>query len=173
LIRLARDISDAASSQLLARSTMTVLCRADGGFGGPVTEVPPPRPHPGRLPDCTVTMATLPQQALIYRLSGDVNPLHADPAAARKAGFERPILHGLATFGFVGRALTQAAGEAGQGDDLRTLRGRFLAPVFPGDTLAVDLWQEEDGWTVRASVPARDTVVFANGFARLQPSSRS
>lgn len=170
LLRFERDIVDAGTERLLARSAMTVLCRADGGFGGPVTDVAPPRRHPDRPADLTRTLATLPQQALIYRLSGDVNPLHADPEAARRAGFERPILHGLATFGIVGRAVTEAVHAAGRPADLKFLQGRFLAPVYPGDTLQVELWDDADGWTLRASVPARQSVVFGHGVARTRLS---
>lgn len=164
LIRFERDIVNAADDRLLARSAMTVLCRGDGGFGGPVTQVPPPRAYPERPADMGREVATLPQQALLYRLSGDVNPLHADPAAARKAGFERPILHGLATFGLVGRAVTDAI----PGARLRALSGRFLAVVYPGETLDVEIWKEPDGYTLRASVAARATAVFGNAVARIE-----
>lgn len=167
LIRFERDITDATDGRLLARSSMTVLCRADGGFGGPVTEAAPPRAYPEREADVRHTVATLPQQALLYRLSGDMNPLHADPATARKAGFERPILHGLATFGLVARAVAAVR----PGKSLQFLSGRFLAPVYPGESLSVELWEEEDGLTLRASVAERGTVVFGNGTARLTPAT--
>src|SRR5690606_33232564 len=99
---------------------------------------------PDRAPDHTVTYATRPDQALLYRLSGDRNPLHSDPAFARRAGFDRPILHGLCTYGFTGRALlhTMAGGEAHR---LRSRDARFAAPVLPGETLHVDIRTDGEG----------------------------
>jgi acyl dehydratase len=169
LIRLERDITESRSGRLLARSAMTVLCRGDGGFGGPAPQSPPPRACPERPADLRHTLHTLPQQALIYRLSGDVNPLHADPELAHKGGFERPILHGLATFGLVGRAVSAVIPDA----RLQFLSGRFIAPVFPGESLEVEFWKEQDGWTLRASVPSRQATVFGNGHARLRPTHRT
>lgn len=169
LIRFERDITDAADGRLLARSSMTVLCRADGGFGGPVTDAAPPRAYPERAADLCYTVATLPQQALLYRLSGDMNPLHADPVTARKAGFQRPILHGLATFGLVARAVAVVR----PGTSLQFISGRFLAPVYPGESLTVELWDEKDGLTLRASVAERGTVVFGNGTAQLTSATTS
>ncbi|NGM89058.1 3-alpha,7-alpha,12-alpha-trihydroxy-5-beta-cholest-24-enoyl-CoA hydratase [Parapusillimonas sp. SGNA-6] len=163
MVYLDRDIRD-TSGTLLASVRMSVLCRADGGFGGPVKALPPARPIPDRPPSLVYDIGTLPQQALIYRLSGDVNPLHADIDAARKAGFERPILHGLATFGIIGRAVV-AARLDGDADRLRSLGGRFSAPVFPGETIRVELWDEGDDISIRASVKERDKVVFNNGHA--------
>ena len=110
---------------------------------------------------------TLPQLALIYRLSGDVNPLHADPEVARKAGFDKPILHGLATFGVVGHGLVKTL-CGGDPTRLRALGGRFSSPVFPGETVRLDLWQDGGGQaSFRASVPARSAVVMNNGFAEV------
>ncbi len=163
LIYLDREISDAAG-KLLATVRMSVLCRADGGFGGPVIAVPPVRKIPERAADTVYDIKTLPQQALIYRLSGDVNALHADPGTARKAGFDRPILHGLATFGIIGRAVV-AAGLSANADRLRSLGGRFSAPVFPGEAIRVELWHEARDISIRATALGRDQVVFNNGFA--------
>lgn len=168
LIYLEREMCEKASGTLLATAGMSAFCRADGGFGGPVSEGPKPHPTPERPADLSVDVTTLPQQALIYRLSGDLNPLHADPEVARKAGFERPILHGLATYGVVARAIV--AGVLGHdGDRLRSLTGRFSAPVFPGETLRVELWCEgEERVSVRATALQRGTVVFTNGQATLR-----
>ena len=120
---------------------------------------------PDRVPDHTVTYPTRPEQALLYRLSGDRNPLHSDPAFARRAGFERPILHGLCTFGFTGRALlhTLAGGEAGR---LRGMDARFAAPVLPGDTLHIDIWTDGAGEALFRTRKDDDTVVLTNGRCR-------
>jgi acyl dehydratase len=163
LVCLERKVSDTAG-KLLATVRMSVLCRADGGFGGPVTVLPQAKATPERSPDAVYDIPTLPQQALIYRLSGDVNPLHADPEVAREVGFDRPILHGLATFGILGRAIvdSQLNGDSAR---LRSLAGRFSAPVFPGETIQVELWQEPGGISLRATALGRAKVVFNNGFA--------
>lgn len=168
LIYLAREVKDKANGTLLATSTMSVFCRADGGFGGPVTGAPAPYKLPDREPDAVHDISTLPQQALIYRLSGDFNPLHAEPAVARAAGFERPILHGLATFGIVARALV-AGPLAGNGARLASLAGRFTAPVLPGETIRVEIWNEGDIYGLRAKSLARDAVVFDYGRATQNP----
>jgi len=168
LVYVEREIVDVASGDLLATVKQTVFCRADGGFGGNA-EAPPAHPVPGRAPDDSITLPTSPQAALIYRLSGDFNPLHSDPATARAAGFARPILHGLATFGVVGHGLVKRL-CGGHPAALRAMGGRFSAPVFPGETLQLDLWHDGPGRaSFRASVPARDTVVMNNGFAEFQP----
>jgi acyl dehydratase len=107
---------------------------------------------------------TLPQAALIYRLSGDYNPLHADPAIARAAGFERPILHGLCTFGVAGRAILAAC----CGNDparLKEIHVRFSAPVFPGEMISTEIWRDGPTISFRARVEPRDVVVLNNGRA--------
>ena len=119
----------------VATLTQTTFCRADGGFGGPKEatkrEAPAPHPLPERAPDLTCDLPTRPEMALIYRLSGDVNPLHADPEFAKAAGFPRPILHGLATFGVAGHAILK--GVCGYDPArLTAMAGRFSAPVYPG-----------------------------------------
>lgn len=168
LVYVEREIVDIANGELLATVNQTVFCRADGGFGGNAEAVPA-HPMPERARDDAITLPTSPQAALIYRLSGDFNPLHSDPATARAAGFARPILHGLATFGVVGHGLVkQLCG--GNPAGLLAMGGRFSAPVFPGETLQLDLWLDGPGRaSFRASVPARDTVVMNNGFAEFQP----
>lgn len=168
LVYVEREIVDAGSHELLATVKQTVFCRADGGFGGGA-EAPPAHAVPERAPDDAITLPTSPQAALIYRLSGDFNPLHSDPATARAAGFARPILHGLATFGVVGHGLVKRL-CGGIPEALQAMGGRFSAPVFPGETLQLDLWHDGPGRaSFRASVPARGTVVMNNGFAEFQP----
>jgi acyl dehydratase len=162
-----RDVIDKASGDLLCRLTSTTMMRGDGGFGGSSGPLPAPHPLPDRAPDQTASIATLPQAALIYRLSGDYNPLHADPAVARSGGFDRPILHGLCTFGVVCRALLDMV----CGNDpakLRKMQVRFSSPVYPGETIVTELWKEAGGVvSFRARVAQRDLVVINNGRAEI------
>lgn len=166
LVLIDREMVDANSGELLATVGMTAFCRGDGGFGGPSRPTPPVHAIPERAADTVVELATSPRAALIYRLSGDLNPLHADPEAARAVGFERPILHGLATFGIAGWALVKGLldGDAGR---LRSLEGRFSAPVLPGDTLRVELWRDDGAISLRASAVERGKLVFNNGKATI------
>jgi len=141
----------------------TVFCRGDGGFNGPKKALPPPHAIPERAPDTVISLPTSTQTALIYRLSGDFNPLHASPAAARAAGFERPILHGLATFGITCHGLMKRLCGCDPAA-VRVMGGRFSSPVFPGETLCVEIWHEGGGRaTFRATVPQRGVVVMNNG----------
>ncbi|WP_280153895.1 MaoC/PaaZ C-terminal domain-containing protein [Piscinibacter sp. XHJ-5] len=165
LIFVEREITDQASGDLLATVRQTVFCRGDGGFGGPAKVLSPPHPIPERAPDTHIDIPTSPQTALIYRLSGDYNPLHSDPATARDAGFERPILHGLATFGVTGHGLVKRVADSDP-TALRAMGGRFSSPVFPGETLRLEIWRDAPGQvTFRTTVPARSVVVVNNGFA--------
>ncbi len=161
-----REVTDKATGALLATLKQTTFCRGDGGFGGPPRQAPAPHVLPTRSPDMMCDLPTRPEMALVYRLSGDVNPLHADPDVARAAGFPRPILHGLASFGVAGRAILKSA----CGFDparLTGIAGRFSAPVFPGETIRTEMWI--DGMTVsfRAHVLERDVVVIDNGHAEI------
>lgn len=164
LIIIERRILDQSSGALLSTQTATVFARGDGGFGGPVTESPPPHELPVREPDMTVDMPTSPRAALLYRLSGDYNPLHADPEVARKAGFRAPILHGLASYGVAARAVLQAGGVAGDAQ-LQSFGLRFSAPVYPGETISTDIWQDGAVFSFRARVASRDAIVLNNGRA--------
>ncbi len=167
LVYSERAISDKASGRLLATLTQTTFCRADGGFGGSKRETPPPHALPERAPDIICDLPTRPEMALIYRLSGDVNPLHADPEFAKAAGFPRPILHGLATFGVAGHALLKAI----CGYDparLTAISGRFSAPVFPGETIRTEFWHDGGVVSFRARVMERDAVVIDNGRAQIK-----
>ena len=159
-----REIHDSAGTHLATSRAMTFL-RGDGGFGGTSEGAPAPHPVPERAPDAVVTLATAANQAQIYRLSGDLNPLHIDPEVAKGAGFDGPILHGLATYGVIGRALLAAR----CGNDparLTRIDGRFSAPVYPGETIETTIW-DEDGSKLafRARAVERDRIVFTNGYA--------
>ena len=146
----------------VATSVSQYLCRADGGFGGSQKQPRNDWQKPDRAPDATIEIATLPQQALIYRLNGDMNPLHIDPERARSVGFDRPILHGLCTFGIAGRAIQMAK----PGAALKALSVRMAKPVYPGETLRFEVWDNGPDLQFEASVPAREAVVLAAGRAR-------
>ncbi|TGE01659.1 MaoC/PaaZ C-terminal domain-containing protein [Methylobacterium nonmethylotrophicum] len=161
LVYSEKEVREAGSGTLLATTRSTTFLRGDGGFGGPSGPVAEPHRLPDTPPDVAVEMPTRPEQALYYRLNGDDNPLHADPAVAAKAGFPRPILHGLCTLGVVGRALLEVLGGY-EADRFRDLALRFSAPVYPGETIRVEIWR--DG-SFRALVPAREAVVINNGRA--------
>lgn len=158
---------DAESGELLITSRSSVFIRGEGGFGGdrgPKDEWA----APGRAPDYTVTYPTRPDQALLYRLSGDRNPLHSDPAFAARAGFDRPILHGLCTYGITGRALLHTVAGS---DPARfaAMSGRFSKPVYPGETLTVSIWV--DGQTALFRTAKEDgTVVIDRGRAAFRPA---
>jgi acyl dehydratase len=138
----------------VATTTYATFVRGGGGFGGERGSGLKP-PALDRPPDAVLTDATLPTQALLYRLCGDTNPLHADPAFAQRAGFDRPILHGLCTYGFATRMAMKAVDGEITGVD-----ARFTGIVFPGDELALELWRTgEQTWYGRVSVPRRDAVV--------------
>lgn len=163
LVYVEREIRSVADGELLATVNQTVFCRGDGGFGGS-SRAPVAAPEvPDRAPDTSIDLPSSPQTALVYRLSGDFNPLHSDPAAARAAGFERPILHGLATFGITCHGLLRRLCD-NDPTAVRAMSGRFSSPVYPGETLRVDIWREGGGRAAfRASVPQRGVVVVSNG----------
>ncbi len=130
---------DVASGELLYRTRSSSFIRGAGGFGGQRGPSAPSPEPPARRPDHEVTCETRPEQALLYRLSGDRNPLHSDPEFAKRAGFPRPILHGLCTYGFTGRALlhTLCGSDPAR---FKSMSGRFSHPVFPGEALTVSMW---------------------------------
>jgi acyl dehydratase len=169
LIYVERRLMDKASGDLLATQLAVIFARGNGGFGGPKTGSPPPHALPEGEPDLCVDIATSPQGALLYRLSGDYNPLHADPEVAAKAGFPAPILHGLATYGIAGRALLQGLGGPAA-VRLRRLAVRFSSPVFPGETIRTEIWRRGREVSFRARVPARDVIVLNNGLAAFEPA---
>lgn len=164
-VYLRKELRDAAGT-LLASVVTNTLARADGGFGGGGTPRPPMPAPPARTPDAVVDLPTLPQAALLYRLSGDMNPLHADPAIARAAGFERPILHGRCTLSMAIRAIIDGRCDR-DATRLRAVAARFTAPVLPGETLRTEMWRNGAELSFRTKVVERDVVVLNNGNARI------
>lgn len=167
VVLVTRTIEDDAGT-LYAVDRRTAFLRDDGGCGSAGAPIPRPAPAPAeRAPDAVITIATAPNQALIYRLSSDLNPLHIDSEVARAAGFERPILHGLCTYGVAGRALLRAL-VANDPARLIRLDARFSAPVYPGETIETRIWREADGRARFESwVPERDLRVLTHGYAEL------
>ncbi|MDF1483090.1 MaoC/PaaZ C-terminal domain-containing protein [Extensimonas sp. H3M7-6] len=167
LIYTERSVVDAASGDLLATLTSTTFCRADGGFGGPSGPVKSVHELPTRAPDHSTDFATQPRAALIYRLSGDYNPLHAEPAVARAAGFERPILHGLATYAIAGWAIVKTV-CGGDPHAVGSIDVRFSSPVYPGETIRTEMWVDGKVVSFRALAVERNVVVLNNGRAELR-----
>ena len=161
-----RDLYERSSGDLLATEIRGTFLRGNGGAGGRTDAAPAPyQTTRTGDPDIVVSLPTRTDQALLYRLSGDYNPLHADPAIAAGAGFEAPILHGLCTYGVVGRAVLGAL-CANDPARLKRLDCRFSSPVFPGETIVTEFWVERPGVAAfRASVQERGVVVLTNGLA--------
>jgi acyl dehydratase len=167
LVVTERDICDQASGEAICTVSTTTFCRGDGGFDGPTEPLPQPHQLPGRAPDIVHDQHILPQAAFIYALSGDPNPLHVDPQAARKAGFDRPILHGLCALGMSGVAILRhcCGFEPAR---LKSMAVRFAAPVYPDETLRTEIWVGDKPGEVswRAVLPGRgNKVVLNNGHA--------
>jgi acyl dehydratase len=159
-----RQLFDKASGALIATMTSAAMARGDGGFGGKPGPQPAPHAIPQGAPTKHVDIKTHLNSALLYRLSGDRNPLHADPKAAVAGGFKTPILHGLCTYGVAGRAVLRAC----CGSDparLKSLQVRFSSPVFPGETIRTEMWPDGNRVSFRARVVERDVVVLNNGLA--------
>jgi acyl dehydratase len=146
----------------LYTNTASVFIRGEGGWGGDRGPSGPRNVPPEREPDRRVTYETSPNQALLYRLSGDRNPLHSDPAFAAMGGFDRPILHGLCTYGFTGRALlhTFCGSDPSR---FHHVEGRFTSPVMPGESLTVNMWETDDGKAVFTTA-AGDRLVIDQGL---------
>jgi acyl dehydratase len=167
LVYFEKAISDAASGQPLCTVSSTLFLRADGGCGSFGTAPAPLAPAPDLAFDVLDEIKTGENWALLYRLNGDRNPIHVDPAAAAKAGFDRPILHGLCTYGIAGYLLVRSV----CGHDparLRSLNVRFSSPVFPGESIRLEGARAPDGVYFRAVVPERNQIVLSQGFARVQ-----
>lgn len=166
LILSERTVRDAATGEDLCTLISTTLARGDGGFGGPAVASPKPDPIPEREPDLVCDLPTLAQAALIYRLSGDYNPLHASPEIAKTAGFKAPILHGLCTFGVATHAILKTLCDYDPARFHR-IRLRFSSPVYPGETIRTEIWRNGNQVAFRCRVVERDVVVINNGYAEV------
>lgn len=169
LLQQTREIADVASGKLLATVVQLSLLRGDGGFGGGGSDGVPPPPHatPECEPDHVCDLPTLPQAALIYRLSGDLNPLHADLQVARAAGFDRPILHGMALMGVAAHAVLRTV--AGYDDSrFAGMRVRFTSPALPGDTLRTEMWVDGPRVSLRTTAIERQVTVLNNAWVDLR-----
>ncbi|PRD73219.1 3-alpha,7-alpha,12-alpha-trihydroxy-5-beta-cholest-24-enoyl-CoA hydratase [Burkholderia multivorans] len=164
-----REIVDADTGRLLATVVQLSLLRGDGGFGAGGSTEPLPVPHamPDGAPDHVCELTTPAQLALIYRLSGDLNPLHADPTVASAAGFARPILHGMALMGVAEHAVLRTVLDY---DDTRFagMRVRFTAPAWPGDTLRTEMWVRGETVSLRVTAVERNVVVLTNARVDLR-----
>lgn len=166
LILLEAEGRLASDDTVLFTMGCTIVARGDGGFGGPKGKGIPPYRPPRREPDLSCDITTRQDQALLYRLTGDRNPLHADPAAARAVGFDRPILHGLCTFGVACKAVLQTICDYDY-TLVREFDARFSTPVLPGDTITTDMWQDGNVVSFVCSVKEREAVVLRNGKCTL------
>lgn len=168
-----RKVCEAQTGELLASMSQTTFMRADGGFsqrGQRSDEPPPARPAvPGSEPDFIHRLTTRPESALLYRLMGDDNPLHADPAVALAAGFKQPILHGLASYGVAARSLIAVCADHDP-SRLIEIGVRFSAPVYPGETLETAIWKldDEGRFAFQTRVVERDTLVLSHGTASIR-----
>ncbi|MFZ4479151.1 MAG: MaoC/PaaZ C-terminal domain-containing protein [Rhodoferax sp.] len=173
-----REICSAATGEVWVRCHTTVMARGNGGFSpaaGPlvsvgVTPAPAAPAMPERAPDHIIIRPTSTQQSLLYRLSSDLNPLHADPAVARAAGFPRPIMHGMCTLGILGLLLVCDFCEF-DGSRLAALYARFTAALYPGETLRCEFWEQGDLVQFRATSIERNTIVLDRGWAQVRPQN--
>jgi len=161
-----RTVTNVETGEALATLRSTTFARGDGGCGGTTDQAPKPHVIPEREPDLTCDLPTAQNAALIYRLSGDPNPLHASPSVAKAAGFERPILHGLCTWGVAGHAILNSCCDYDPAR-IRSMALRFSAPVYPGDTIRTEMWRDGDVVSFRARALERDVVVLNNGRAEV------
>lgn len=168
LLCFSRTIREASSGDLAAEETGVFYLLGNGGFGGADGGLPPSAVMPERPCDLSAQLTTLPQAALLYRLTGDHNPLHVDPAVASQAGFDRPILHGSCTYGVAAHLLVKLLCHY-DSTRLRRLDAKFKAPVYPGDTLRVDVWVIGIGQAAfRVVAQERDLTVVDNGICEFE-----
>lgn len=166
-----KELFEKTSGRKIATVTHTTFARGDGGFSSRngITDTPAAAPAavPSGTPDRVFELKTLPQQALLYRLCADRNPLHSTPSVARAAGFDRPILHGLCSYGIAGFGILKTWADSDPAR-MKTLSCRFSALVFPGETLRVEMYRQGGGVAFRVRVPERDLVALDHGFAQLE-----
>jgi len=166
LICLQSHARAASDDQAVFTTRRVIVARGDGGFDGPQGSPPRPHPLPSRSADFSCSISTRPDQALLFRLCGDRNPLHADPQLADRLGFPAPILHGLCTFGIACRAVLETICEY----DHTLITGfdvRFSAPVIPGETIITDMWQEANIVSFQSRVAERNMVILDHGRCTL------
>ena len=166
VITTERKVYDKKSGDLLCTAVSSSFCRGDGGFDGPTGPSREPHALPTIPAQTHCDLPTLPQAALIYRLSGDYNPLHSEPAHAQRVGFPKPILHGLGTFGVAGHALLKTLCDYDT-TRFKSMEARFSSPVYPGETLRTEMWRDGNVVSFRCLVPSRDVVVLNNGRAEI------
>ena len=171
LLNMVRELRDADDETHYATLTATYICRSDQVPGAPTAERPPASQSGNLAPDIIVKVPTSTQAAQLFALTGDQNPLHLVPEIAIKAGFPGPILHGVATYGlcaaFAEKALCGSRSE-GTPHRLKSITGKFSAPVFPGETLELALWREPDGAQVELRAPSRGKTVFTDGRVTIE-----
>ncbi len=162
VLAFSSESKNVATGEVLLRTSMTLFCRGEGGFGGdrgPSDKIE----FPQREADHQVSYKTREDQALTYRLSGDRNPLHSDPSFAAMGGFDKPILHGLCSYGFTGRALLQTL-CAGQSGNFKSMKARFSRPVIPGDELIISMWVDGNSALFRTANQHGDVVIDQGTF---------
>jgi acyl dehydratase len=166
IIQVTRDLTT-EDGTLVATVEGSTLALKHGGFGGKVTEPPKPKPIPARDPDVVCDLPTPPNLAQIFRLTGDTNPLHIDPERAKVAGFPRPILHGMASFGIAAHAILRTLAQY-QPERLASIEARFSRPVFPGETIRTEMWQNGSEVVFRCRTVERGEITIDNGLALLR-----
>ena len=166
IIQLARELKT-EDGALVATVEGSTLLRKHGGFGGKITQSPEPHAIPKREPDIVCDLPTPPNLAMIFRLTGDTNPLHIDPDRAKVAGFPRPILHGMANFGVAAHAVVRSFCDY-RPEALASIEARFARPVFPGETIRTQMWRDADRVSFRCSTVERGDVAVDNGLAVLR-----
>lgn len=166
LVLTETDMIEKETGEKIGTLGMTAFCRGDGGFGGPSEGAPEPHVLPERDPDGSFEVDTRPDQALLYRLSGDRNPLHSDPEFAKMAGYDQPILHGLCTYGSVCRGVITNLLDYDPAK-LKTYNVRFASPVMPGQTIVTEYWKDGNTISLRSSVKETGKVVMNNGLVEL------
>jgi acyl dehydratase len=166
LVVTERKVFEKKTGDLVCTLESTSFCRGDGGFGGPSGPVATPHPIPETPPQLVCDLPIIPQAALIYRLSGDYNPLHADPQHAQRVGFPRPILHGLCTLGMAGHALLKTCCNYNPAR-IKSMAVRFSAPVYPGETLRTEMWRNGNIVSFRCLSIESGKVVLNNGRAEI------
>ena len=162
LIITETDIKLKENENLLCTLSSTTFARGDGGFGGPSDGAPEPHLIPERKSDDEFSADTEPNQALIYRLSGDRNPLHSDPEIAKAAGFDVPILHGLCTYGTACRTIISNVCDY-DSKLIEEFNVRFSSPVYPGEKISTEIWKDDNVISFRCWVRDRNVMVLNNG----------